>query len=345
MKRIQGARPLLLICLSLVLVGSMLACQGPRGLMGERGPVGPAGQPGKTGPRGEVGPVGPTGPEGPRGPEGPAGPAGEQGPPGAPGETGPAGSAGPTPSKEELKALMEELLGELEAPTAAPVAKGDPFLGARLFDNWPVATGITPEGEHGLWALQTTNTRSGVATWRCKECHGWDYKGEGGSYGPGSDHFTGFLGLLKASRLLTQEQIVEVLHGGLDARHDFTRWLTDDQMLALAAFIKTEIINDVEYIDYETKGPRIDWDPERGERLYGRTCTACHGSDGKKVNLVMEDGPSFIGTVAQDDPWRFIHKVRFGQPGTPGMPATEERGWTIEDVIAVLGYAQSLPRE
>jgi len=37
-----------------------------------------------------------------------------------------------------------------------------------------------------LWATQSSNTRSGKDTWRCKECHGWDYMGVDGAYGSGS---------------------------------------------------------------------------------------------------------------------------------------------------------------
>ena len=52
--------------------------------------------------------------------------------------------------------------------------------------------------DHPLWQLrpdQTTNTRTGAATWRCKECHGWDYMGVDGQYGHGP-HKTGFPGIL-----------------------------------------------------------------------------------------------------------------------------------------------------
>ena len=37
--------------------------------------------------------------------------------------------------------------------------------------------------------------RAGADTWRCKECHGWDYAGKDGAYGSG-DHRTGIVGVL-----------------------------------------------------------------------------------------------------------------------------------------------------
>src|SRR3990172_11800171 len=66
--------------------------------------------------------------------------------------------------------------------TPANVAKG-----GQLYDKWWKAAGVAePTGDHPLWATQTTNTRKGLDTWRCKECHGWDYKGKDGAYGSGS---------------------------------------------------------------------------------------------------------------------------------------------------------------
>ena len=34
----------------------------------------------------------------------------------------------------------------------------------------------------------------GSSTWRCKECHGWDYKGKDGAYAKGS-HYSGTTGV------------------------------------------------------------------------------------------------------------------------------------------------------
>ncbi len=66
--------------------------------------------------------------------------------------------------------------------------------GGQLYDHWIKAKGVeTPAGDHPLWALQTTNTRRGTDTWRCKECHGWDYLGKEGAYGSGSHPTPGTL--------------------------------------------------------------------------------------------------------------------------------------------------------
>jgi hypothetical protein len=53
-----------------------------------------------------------------------------------------------------------------------------------------------------------------------------------------------------------------------------------------------------------------------------------------------------VGTIAVDNPWEFFHKVRAGQPGSnPPMPSAIANGWSLEDVLNVLGFAQTLPSE
>ncbi len=336
-----------------LLLGAAVAIVLAVGCEGTEGPIGPLGS---TGAQGFAGPAGPAGEEGMAGLQGIAGGAGsagalgETGAAGPQGERGSQGPPGETPSEEVLAALVDVAVARVSvsvgADTGPVLIRGDALAGGKLFDNWPVMTGVTPEGEHGLWAIQTTNTRTGVATWRCKECHGWDYRGALGAYGDReSSHYTGFLGLLWAGDLLTQDQIVEVLNGGLDPRHDFTDWLDDEQMLNVAAFLKLQLIDEAALIDYETKQPRVEWDPDGGKRLFERSCGVCHGDDGKRINFGSAASPEYLGGLAQGNPWEVMHKIRFGQPGTPGMPSSEARGWTIQDVIAVLGHAQTLPAQ
>ncbi len=118
------------------------------------------------------------------------------------------GPPGPKPSTEEIKALIAEQLRGAPA-TVSAIARG-----GRLYDNWIKETKATvPAGNQPLWALQTTNTRKGTDTWRCKECHGWDYKGKGGAYSKGS-HYTGFVGVYDAGTSKSQGQLLEILKGG-----------------------------------------------------------------------------------------------------------------------------------
>jgi len=61
--------------------------------------------------------------------------------------------------------------------------------GGRLYDKWWSELELKePRETHP--AYPTIGKKRDASTWRCKECHGWDYKGKDGAYGKGS-HFTG----------------------------------------------------------------------------------------------------------------------------------------------------------
>jgi len=89
--------------------------------------------------------------------------------------------------------------------------------GGAMYDTWWAVTGAAaPATNHPLWALRpdtTRNARTGSETWRCKECHGWDYKGVNGAYAKGS-HRTGFAGILYSTKT-TQEvfDLIKTDHG------------------------------------------------------------------------------------------------------------------------------------
>ena len=210
--------------------------------------------------------------------------------------------------------------------------------GGLLYDKWwKVADGATePTGDQALWSTQSSNTRSGADTWRCKECHGWDYQGVDGAYSGGS-HKTGFAGVLDAGDSNTAAELVAILKGGDNADHDFSGVMNDAALKDLANFINEGLIDNKPLIDYDAKEP-IGADLASGESLYTATCAACHGSDGIMVDF--HDGEGVAG-VANDNPWETLHKIRFGHPGT-GMPATYLLGWSVQDQVDVLGYAQTL---
>ena len=60
--------------------------------------------------------------------------------------------------------------------------------------------------------------------------------------------------------------------------------------------------------------------------------------------MLKFDDVKVVGTLANDNPWETLHKIRFGHPGTP-MPRTLELGWSTQDAVDVLGYTQTLPEE
>ena len=181
-----------------------------------------------------------------------------------------AGSSTSTLSADEVRALIRDELRGAPA-TVASIAKG-----GRLYDNWMKETkAATPKDNQPLWASQTTNTRNGADTWRCKECHGWDYKGKGGAYSKGS-HSTGFVGVYDAGNSKSQEQLVDILKGGTNARHDFSKVLDQDSLDSLAAFLSQSLVNETPYIDYATK-KSIGGDTTRGAQLFAAVCAAGSG--------------------------------------------------------------------
>src|SRR3990172_8975232 len=115
-------------------------------------------------------------------------------------------------------------------PTPPPEPAGDPVRGGLLYDQGWEAIGVeAPGGDQALWATQATNTRSGADTWRCKECHGWDYKGAEGAYGSGS-HFTGFVGVY-ASREKPASEVLATLKGSTNPAHDFSTVLEEQDLI------------------------------------------------------------------------------------------------------------------
>jgi Cytochrome C oxidase, cbb3-type, subunit III len=223
-----------------------------------------------------------------------------------------------------------------ETPQAQAIVRG-----AQLYDKWYVVLGVdAPAGNMPIWSRQTTNTRSGPDTWRCSECHGWDYRGNQGEYKSGS-HYTGFPDLLTLVQPLTTEDIVSHLKGSLDPAHDFSSYLDDAALNQLAEFLKNGIIDDSHYINPVSLRV-IDPDIDHGQQLYQSTCQTCHGEDGSKIVFTTAGIGEYLGSIANKDPWRFLHRTRFGVAGTE-MPIGYDLGWSPEDGRDILAYAQTLP--
>jgi hypothetical protein len=109
----------------------------------------------------------------------------------------------------------------------------------------------------------------------------------------------------------------------------------------LADFLKFGIIDDTVYIN-PISLKVIDPDFAHGKELYQSTCSTCHGEDGKTIVFQIEGINEYLGSVANRDPWRFLHRTRYGVAGTD-MPVGIRLGWQPSDGRDVLAYAQSLP--
>jgi thiosulfate dehydrogenase len=235
------------------------------------------------------------------------------------------------------------------------VAVRDMIDGGKLYDNWWKELKGTeePGGNHPLWQMQATNKRTGSATWRCKECHGWDYKGKDGVYGTGS-HKTGFPGVYDA-RTLPVEELEAILKGKTNPDHDFSPYMNDAAIRKLSVFISIGLIDLDGYVDPGSK-QLVNADSRNGEVIYVKTkCHFCHGKDGGQI---AKENDEFLGAVANSNPWEFIHKTRFGEPGKimpalkvrlnpeekrENMPSGIEGGYTIQDMADLVEYSRTLP--
>ena len=220
----------------------------------------------------------------------------------------------------------------------ATLPQTDPVvMGGRLYDNWFAALNMeAPEGDQPLWVSQSTNERSGHDTWRCKECHGWDYQGVDGVYGSGS-HMTGFPGIF-ADQNKSADEIMATMTA---ENHDFSQYMNEDQLGALVAFIQEGMIDKTQYINTD-KTP-VNGDADAGKTLFSE-CAECHGPEGNDINFAAGDEKEFVGTIASDNPWEFMNKATFGQPGEQ-MPSGLRLGFSWQDIVDLMTYAQTLPTE
>ncbi|MCB2099290.1 MAG: c-type cytochrome [Rhodobacterales bacterium] len=230
-------------------------------------------------------------------------------------------------------------IGTTTAPTdAVAAAKKRPTSeagmlawGGLLYDKWyKITEGDLPSGTHPSYPEAGKKKKS--TTWRCKECHGWDYKGADGQYAKGS-HFTGVKGITGAAGKPVDD-IVAVLK---DKTHQITGdMFSEAEFKALATYVSKGQIDISKYISADNTKVTAG-DAARGKGYYETICGGCHGVDGQK----MSDMPP-VGSKAQKDPTETLHKIRFGQPGEE-MPAMI--ALPLDVSIDILAYTMTLPAE
>lgn len=205
--------------------------------------------------------------------------------------------------------------------------------GGRIYDNWWEALDRKkPESTHP--AYPKNGKRTGANTWRCVECHGWDYRGKDGIYGSG-DRYTGIMGVRRAAGQ-SLSRIMTMLRA---EPHNYDReMITDDELRRLAIFLSRGQDNADRLIDPKTG--RVKGDAARGAGLFQTTCAACHAFDGRALNWGTAEEPAYIGTEANKLPHEVLHKIRNGHPG---VAMINLRGFPLKDAVDILTFSQTLP--
>ena len=119
------------------------------------------------------------------------------------------------------------------------------------YDNWYAVLARTPPADtHPSYPSQGKQT--GSDTWRCKECQGWDYRGDKGAYGEGS-HYTGIAGI----RDLVGTDPNGIVENRRDESHGYTQEIVPDSELRQLALFVSLGQSDVDlYVDRASKQSR-----------------------------------------------------------------------------------------
>ena len=206
----------------------------------------------------------------------------------------------------------------------------------RLYDNWQKEKQAqAPVSRHPAYPREAEFATYPEVNWRCKECHGWDYKGRDGAYARGR-HSTGIKGIQDMAGREPND-VIKIL---MDANHVYhsNQWvdgpLDFKDLLDLANFVTRGQVDMDAFIDHETgiaKG-----DPKRRKNEFDILCATCHGKKGD----ALVTGKN-VGEVARNNPWEALHKIRNGHPDE-AMPALNI--FDMPMIVDILAYAQTLQK-
>ena len=212
---------------------------------------------------------------------------------------------------------------------AAFAAETDSLVarGGRLYDKWYGENKAEKPGDNHPAYANKAGEYGSADSWRCKECHGWDYKGKDGAYGKGK-HETGIAGIAGAAG----KDPAALAASFRAAPHSYTdKQLSDDDLQALALFVSAGQIDMSKYLDADGK-PKGDG--TKGEAYFNTLCAGCHGLEGHFV------AKRHLGKVSRDDPWHSLHNMLNGHPDD-AMPALREIDPKVTSDI--LAHIQTLP--
>ncbi len=203
--------------------------------------------------------------------------------------------------------------------------------GGRLYDNWiKEADKAVPERPHPAYPDSGEFANDPNASWRCKECHGWDYRGRDGAYGKGK-RYTGIKGIRHMANA-DPARIIAVL---TDDTHEYGRMLEYRDLQDLAAFVGKGQIDMDQFIDRPSRS--AIGDGTKSLAFFATICATCHGMSGGKIGTMRP-----LGEIARRNPWESLHKILNGHPNRI-MPALRVLDTPV--LKNILAYIQTLPAE
>lgn len=245
--------------------------------------------------------------------------------------------------------------------------------GGRLYDKfWATETGFN-QADANL-----TRYNQYADFFRCKQCHGWDLLGRGGSYinrGPRTTRpNVANLDLLQIAKTKSYSELFTLIKTGSspsirravsadlstyapttnstigDQMPNYSQSLTDEHIWDLVKFLKTEVIDINNLYDFTTSGTYPTGSityanigkggTAAAGNTYMQNCTGCHGTNGR---LIIVDGSFSVGSHLRAKPYEVQHKVKFGQLGS-GMQAFNTTLQQMKDLYKALTDTAMYPR-
>lgn len=228
--------------------------------------------------------------------------------------------------KSLSSALVSALLASSMAATAVAADAVDPLSenasiarGGRLYEYWAHEAGERDEIIPNP-AFKTKDVRvEAKDTWRCVECHGWDYKG--------NHDFVG----IRGSQGRKSAEIIAILKGPL---HRFEGMMHEAYLTDLANFVSRGQV-DMAALIAATRNSKTD--TKAYENIFATTCANCHGLDGGRQRGVPQ-----LGVTARKQSSKVLHVILNGHAGG-NMPALRAFGTSM--AVGMLAYVQSLPSQ
>jgi mono/diheme cytochrome c family protein len=262
---------------------------------------------------------------------------------------------------------------EAATPHAKPSASAaDDARGGRLYDNWRGEKGLghvftyddakTPalDGKGGPNGNGTLNDGSGRPLpntghdYRLKNLFGWDLRGAEGVYGAPYQKKAYVLARNLLSDTRTPEEITRWLAQGDEHTPAYGQVLDATDLADLTAFlVKTRdgaLARPEQVYRLEAEAPKnyvlnAGADLASGRERYAKTCSLCHGDDGRMVAI---DETESVGTLSRTSGYEIWFKIQNGHPAsTMERQVSEANGAdnakAILDLLAALCDRKTFP--